>query len=51
MCAEGGLFGAVNDETYAWFGVDGYPAKIVRIGLGLGISLHDLQMAGQSVSP
>ena len=35
--AEGGLFGAVSDRTDAWFGVDGYPAKIVRIRLGLGM--------------
>jgi hypothetical protein len=32
---DGGLFGSVTDGTEAWFGVDGYPAKVVRIRLGL----------------
>ena len=31
---DGGLFGSVTDGTEAWFGVDGYPAKVVRIRLG-----------------
>ena len=32
---DGGLFGSVTDGKEAWFGVDGYPAKVVRIRLGL----------------
>jgi len=27
---DGGLFGSVTDGKEAWFGVDGYPAKVVR---------------------
>lgn len=35
----GGIFGAITDvddpDPSAWFGVDGYPAKIIRIRLGI----------------
>lgn len=35
----GGLFGAITDmgdpDPSAWFGVDGYPAKIIRVRLGI----------------
>lgn len=42
---DGGLFGTVTDGTEAWFGVDGYPAKVVRIRLGLSGVVGSAQLA------
>jgi hypothetical protein len=37
---KGGLFGAVARGNEAWFGVDGYPAKIIHVSLGLPAGVY-----------
>ena len=42
---DGGLFGSVTDGKEAWFGVDGYPAKVVRIRLGLSAVVDSSELS------